>query len=103
MGIDHLLGDQTPGPPVPRLTPRAPLSVKELTGLLIFLGLVGAAYDKMSTFAKTTAVEKVVDEQFRQQLANQHNFDVLTAKVDQIIKTQAAPVVVTVPVPKHKP
>lgn len=89
MSIDNLLGDHTPSG-VPRLTPRAPLTVKELTALLVFAGLVWGAYDKMSTFAKTSAVEKVVETQWQQQLANQHNFDTLNAKVDQLIKSQSA-------------
>ncbi len=92
MGIDHLFGDTPPtgSPPVPRLTPRSPVSIKELTGILVFFGLAYGAYTQMSKFAEKTAVEQVVQTQWQQRLETQHNFDLLNGKVDKLIETQAA-------------
>lgn len=91
MGIDHLFNDTPPtGSPVPRLTPRSPVSIKELTGILVFFGLAYAAYSQMSKFAEKTAVEQVVQTQWQQRLETQHNFDLLNGKVDKLIETQAA-------------
>jgi hypothetical protein len=90
MGIDDLLGDRTPAPP-PRLTPRSPISVKELTAILVLGGLVWAAYDRLNHFADKTAVEAIATAQWQARLDAQHNFDVmradlkaLTEKVDAI-------------------
>jgi len=92
MGIDHLFGDTPPGgsPPVPRLTPRSPVSIKELTGILIFFGLAYGAYTQMSKFAEKTAVDQLVVTQWQQRLENQHNFDLINGKVDKLIEAQKA-------------
>lgn len=91
MGIDHLFGDTPPGgAPVPRLTPRSPVSIKELTGILVFFGLAYAVYSQMSKFAEKSAVDQVVQTQWQQRLETQHNFDLLNGKVDKLIEAQAA-------------
>ncbi len=91
MGIDHLFGDTPPtGAPVPRLTPRSPVSIKELTGILVLGGIIYGAYSQMSKFAEKTAVEQVVQTQWQQRLETQHNFDLLNGKVDKLIEAQAA-------------
>lgn len=87
MSINDLLGEQTPAP-VPRLTPRAPLSVKELTALLIFGGLVWGAYDKMSHYAEKSSVEEIARAQTQMRLDMNHGFDTLGPKIDQVIKAQ---------------
>lgn len=89
MGIDHLFGDTPPnGQPVPRLTPRSPVSIKELTGILIFGGLVWGAYTQMSKFAEKTSVDKIIESQWQQRLETQHRFDVLENKLDALSKAQ---------------
>ncbi len=93
MGISDLLDTPpggTPQPPIPRFTPRSPLSIKELTAILILAALVWGAYDRLNHFAEKTAVEKVVETQWLQRLETQHNFDALGAKVDKVIEAQEA-------------
>lgn len=90
MGIDHLFGDTPPGgSPPPRLTPRSPLSIKELTAILVLGALVWGAYDRLNKFAEKTAVEQIATSQWQMRLDTQHNFDTLNNKVDDLIKSQA--------------
>lgn len=103
MSINDLLGERTPLPPSHRLTPRSPLSVKELTAILILGGLVWAAYDRLNHFAEKTVVEKIVETQWLQRLETQHNFDSLNAKVDQLIKSQQASDAEKKPQPRNRP
>jgi hypothetical protein len=90
VGINDLFDTPPNGSlPAPRFMPRSPLSVKELTAILILAGLAWGAYDRLNKFAEKTAVEHVVETQWLQRLETQHNFDALSAKVDQLIKVQA--------------
>lgn len=91
MGIDHLFGYTPPGgSEVPKLTPRAPISIKELIVILGFIAAVGAIYDRMNKYAEKTDLEKVKDAQVEMRIATQHNFDTLGAKVDKLIEAQEA-------------
>lgn len=84
MGISDLLDTPPGGSPAPRLTPRSPLSIKELTALLIFGALVWGAYDKLNSSASKTSVEKIVETQWQQRLETQHNFDTMGASLNEI-------------------
>jgi len=66
------------------------VSIKELTGILIFFGLAYGAYTQMSKFAEKTAVDQLVVTQWQQRLENQHNFDLINGKVDKLIEAQKA-------------
>ena len=88
MSINDLLGENTPLPPSHRLTPRSPISIKELTVVVAFIAGGWALYDRLNRFAEKTSVEHLVEVQWQQRLETQHNFDSLNAKVDQLIKSQ---------------
>jgi hypothetical protein len=91
MGIEHLFGDTPPdGTPPPRLTPRSPISIKELIVVLGFIAAVGAIYDRMNKYAEKTDLERIKDAQTELRISTQHNFDQLGAKVDALIKASDA-------------
>lgn len=82
MSIDHLFTDPTPGPP--RLTPRSPLSIKELTAILVLGALVWGAYDRLNHFADKSAVEAIAGAQWQARLDAQHNFDTMRAEIQKL-------------------
>lgn len=86
MSINDLLDTPPNGSPIPRLTPRAPLSVKELTAILVLGGLVFAAYDRLSQFASKTSVEQISTQQWQMRLDMNHRFDVLDARLNELSK-----------------
>jgi hypothetical protein len=88
MSIQDLLDTPPGGTPAPRLTPRSPLSVKELTAILILGGILWTAYDRLNKFAEKTSVEAIASAQMQMRLDMQHNFDVLVPKVDRLIEAQ---------------
>lgn len=96
MSISDLLDTPPSGSqPAPRLTPRSPLSIKEVLGLLALIAGVGAFYREMSKYAEKTTVDKLVDmqvqfrvDQIQLRADMNHGFDVLTPKVDQLVKAQ---------------
>lgn len=88
MGIHDLLDTPPTGTPVPRLTPRAPLSIKELTAILVFGALIWGAYEKLNKFAEKTSVEHLTETMWQQRIEWQHNFDTIRAQLDQLVKAQ---------------
>lgn len=102
MSINDLLGEHTPSQ-APRLTPRSPLSIKELTAILVLGGIIWAAYDKMSAFAKSSAVEKVVEVQWQMRLEQQHDRDDTRAALVGIKEELQKLNVKVDTVPKRKP
>jgi hypothetical protein len=90
MSIHDLLDTPPTGTPAPRLTSRAPVSVKELIGIATLAALAWGAYDHLNKFAEKTAVEHLSDTMWAQRLETQHNFDAIRAQLDQLIAAQAA-------------
>jgi hypothetical protein len=90
MSIQDLLDTPPGGTPAPRLTPRFPVSVKDLIVILGFMAAVGAIFDRLNKYAEKTDMQKVVDMQIQMRLDTQHNFDTLGAKVDDIARAQKA-------------
>ena len=76
--------------PAPRLTPRSPLSIKELTAILVLGALVWGAYDRLNKFAEKSAVDHLSDTMWQQRMETQHNFDVLHGQLDKLIEAQEA-------------
>jgi hypothetical protein len=90
MSLHDLLDTPPNGTPPPRFTPRSPVSVKELIGILALLAGFGAIYDRLNKYAEKTTVEHLVDSVWAAKLESQHNFDVQRALLDQLIAAQAA-------------
>jgi hypothetical protein len=88
MGIGDLLDTPPTGTPVPRLTQRAPVSVKELIGIATLAALAWGAYDHLNKFAEKTAVEHLSDTMWQQRIETQHNFDTIRSQLDQLVKAQ---------------
>lgn len=88
MSINDLLDTPPGGTPVPRLTPRSPITIKELIVVLGVLAAVGAIFDRLNKYAEKTDLQHVIDMQIQMRLDTQHNFDTLGAKVDNVIKAQ---------------
>jgi hypothetical protein len=88
MSIHDLLDTPPTGTPVPRLTSRAPVSVKELIGIATLAALAWGAYDHLNKFAEKTAVEHLSDTMWQQRIETQHNFDTIRSQLDQLVKAQ---------------
>jgi hypothetical protein len=88
MGIGDLLDTPPTGTPAPRLTARAPVSVKELIGIATLAALAWGAYDHLNKFAEKTAVEHLSDTMWQQRIETQHNFDTIRSQLDQLVKAQ---------------
>jgi hypothetical protein len=88
MSIHDLLDTPPTGTPAPRLTPRAPVSVKELIGIATLAALAWGAYDHLNKFAEKTAVEHLSDTMWQQRIETQHNFDTIRSQLDQLVKAQ---------------
>jgi hypothetical protein len=88
MSIHDLLDTPPTGTPAPRLTSRAPVSVKELIGIATLAALAWGAYDHLNKFAEKTAVEHLSDTMWQQRIETQHNFDTIRSQLDQLVKAQ---------------